>query len=112
MTEQQIADDIRNDYLVALSLGITTDQVITTNLTSETFRKIFKENDFGCRVRLIAFPFTDTYHLQFGDWKNKFIGLNTKNYISGVKLILDGTPVERGACMRKFYSANQVIMDI
>ena len=105
LTMEQIAADIRSDYNKALSYGITTDQVMTTNLTAQTFQKVFKENDFGCRVRLMAFPFTDEKQFRVHDWDNMFHPLNNKNYISGVKMILDGTPLDHGACMRKSYSS-------
>lgn len=105
LTLEQIVTDIRSDYNKALSYGITTDQVMTTNLTTQTFKEVFKKNDFGCRVRLIAFPFTDQKQFRVHDWDNTFHSLNNKNYISGVKMILDATPVDHGACMRKPYSS-------
>ena len=104
LTLEQIAADIRSDYNTALSYGITTDQVMTTGLTAQTFQKVFKENDFGCRIRLMAFPFTDEKEFRVHDWDNMFHALNNKNYISGVKMILDATPLDHGACMTKSYS--------
>ena len=105
LTLEQIGADIRSDYNKALSYGITTDQVMTTNLTVQTFQRVFKENDFGCRVRLMAFPFTDEKQFRVHDWDDMFHPLNNKNYISGIKMILDATPVDHGACMRKPYSS-------
>jgi len=52
----------------------------------------------------MAFPFTNSNELLLHDWDSYFRALNKMNHVSGMKLILDGTPVERLACMREPYS--------
>ena len=104
LTIGQIVSDLRSDYKMALALGITSDQVMCTGMQPAIFQQVFAENDFGPRVRLIAFPFTNEKELMLQDWKGSFHSLNNKNYVSGVKLILDGTPIERLASTRTAYT--------
>ena len=91
-------------YSQAVSLGITSEQVMATEMPSSVFREIYAANDFGVRSRIIAFPFGGETSLRFSEWAAFFGRLNDKNYISGVKLILDGTPVERLAFMASPYT--------
>jgi predicted amidohydrolase YtcJ len=64
---------------------------------------VYAQPDFTCRTRLIAFPRPDQEKLQLQEWSPVFRKLNNLTYGSGVKLILDGTPIERLACMREPY---------
>jgi predicted amidohydrolase YtcJ len=99
----QVKLDIAEDYRSAIAFGITSDQVMSTGLSPQVFQKLFKENDFGPRVRIIAFPFTNSKQLEVQEWDKAYGKLNAKNYTSGIKMILDGTPLERGAYMQAAY---------
>ena len=96
--------DLHKFYKEALSLGITSQQIMTTGMPASLFRQIYTANDFGIRSRLIAFPFTNNKELLFAEWAPFFGRLNKKNEISGVKLILDGTPGERLATLTTAYN--------
>lgn len=96
--------DLHKFYKEALSLGITSQQIMTTAMPASLFRQIYTANDFGIRSRLIAFPFTNNKELLFAEWAPFFGRLNKKNEISGVKLILDGTPGERLATLTTAYN--------
>jgi predicted amidohydrolase YtcJ len=104
LTLQKIIDDIRAYHQQTAALGITTMQNMCTQLPMKQLEKIYTQEEFACRVRLIAFPFTNQNELLVNDWRNMFHPLNKMNYVSGVKMILDGTPIERLACMREPYS--------
>ena len=77
---------------------------MATGLPAAKFDTVFSANDFGVRTRIIAFPFTSDKEVLFSNWADRFKQLNAKNEISGVKLILDGTPVEGLAALSQPYT--------
>ena len=103
LDRSKIINDLRAYYEQTAALGITTVQNMCTQHSVQQVTDIYSTEEFPCRVRLMAFPFTNRNELLLHDWDNLFHSLNRMNYISGVKLILDGTPVERLACMRTPY---------
>ena len=104
LDRSQIIGDLRKFYAEASALGITTVQNMCTQHFAKQVTDIYTTEEFSCRVRLVAFPFTSSNELLLHDWDNLFHSLNQMNYISGVKLILDATPVERLAALRQAYS--------
>jgi predicted amidohydrolase YtcJ len=104
MPVDAIINSLNSYYQQALSFGITSDQVMATGLPATKLKTIFAATDFGIRTRIVAFPFTNEKEIIFSDWTNRFKKLNAKNEISGVKLILDGTPVEGLAALSQPYS--------
>jgi len=99
----KITNDLKAYYEQTAALGITTVQNMCTQHYAQQIMNIYNTLEFPCRVRLIAWPFTNSNELLLHDWDNFFHPLNKMNYVSGVKLVLDGTPVERLACMRTPY---------
>jgi hypothetical protein len=77
---------------------------MATSLAPARFETVFAATDFGVRTRIIAFPFTSEKEILFSNWAGRFKQLNAKNEISGVKLILDGTPVEGLAAVSQPYT--------
>jgi predicted amidohydrolase YtcJ len=104
LESSKIIDDLKAYYLRTSALGITTIQNMCTQHSALQAIDIYSRSTFPCRVRLIAFPFTNEKELLLNEWNDFFHPLNKINYVSGVKLILDGTPVERLACLRQPYS--------
>jgi predicted amidohydrolase YtcJ len=103
MDSLKIISGLTSYYQQTAALGITTIQNMCTQHHAQQVADIYSTHEFSCRVRLMAFPFTNSKELLLHDWDNFFHPLNKMNYVSGVKLILDGTPVERLACMRTAY---------
>jgi predicted amidohydrolase YtcJ len=101
---EDIVKDLKVYYQEILSLGITSNQVMATQMSAEKFRDVFTQNDFGVRNRIIAFPMTNSSGLDVQPWTKLFHPLNKKNEVSGIKLILDGTPIERLAAVSASYS--------
>lgn len=101
-TERTVGE-MRNFHRNTASWGITTMQNMCTAFTPERAQEVYAKPDFTCRTRLIAFPATDEQGLRLDEWKPLFRTFNNLTYGSGVKMILDGTPVERLACMRERY---------
>jgi predicted amidohydrolase YtcJ len=104
LERSKIIHDIKAYYEQQTALGITTVQNMCTQHFAQQVTDIYSNEEFPCRVRLMAFPFTNSNELLLHDWDGYFHPLNKLNYVSGVKLILDGTPVERLACFRQPYS--------
>jgi predicted amidohydrolase YtcJ len=104
MQTADVVAGLKKYYAEALSLGITSQQIMATQMPASLFKKIYAAYDFGMRSRIIAFPFTNEKELRLSEWAALFGRLNNKNEISGVKLILDGTPVERLAYLTKPYT--------
>ena len=105
MPKDEVTNGLKAYYQQALSFGITSDQVMATGLPAAAFEvPVFAANDFGVRARIIAFPFTSDKEILFSNWAGRFKQLNAKNEIFGVKLILDGTPVEGLAAVSQPYT--------
>ena len=104
MDSSTIIRNIKGYYEQTAALGITTVQNMCTQHFAKQAVDLYTTHVFPCRVRLMAFPFTNNTRLLLDDWNGFFHSLNKMNYVSGVKLVLDGTPVERLACLRQPYS--------
>ncbi len=99
----KIIEDIRDYHTYTASLGITTMQNMCTQLSAVQAEQVYSKQHFDCRTRLIAFPVTNKDGLLLKEWDTFFHSMNALNYGSGIKMILDGTPRERLACMRVPY---------
>lgn len=90
-----------------LRLGITTVQDMTTQYDLHSARAVARRGEgMRARHRVIRLPNTDTPAGRANDWS---IGgadtvLSAMMHVSGVKWVLDGTPIERLALMRQPYS--------
>jgi predicted amidohydrolase YtcJ len=102
--QAKIIEDLKTYYQQTVTLGITTIQNMCTQMFANETINIYTSQRFPCRVRLMAFSLTDDKQLLLREWDSYFHSLNEMNYVSGVKLILDGTPVERLACLKQPYN--------
>jgi predicted amidohydrolase YtcJ len=88
----------------AIGLGITTIQAMANALTASDLSKLLSEAGTPIRWRIIRFPITLTERespADLGPLPRRPAPLVT---VSGVKWILDGTPVERLAAMNTPYA--------
>lgn len=102
LSPKAIEQSLRNYYLPASRWGITSTQAMATELSPKAFKRAYSE-DYGLRTRVIAFPFTGK-KINLDEWISFFGKLSAKNIVSGVKLIIDGTPIERLAFMSSPYA--------
>ncbi len=100
---ERIVGELQSFHRNTASWGLTTMQNMCSSFTPARAQEVYASPDFTCRTRLIAFPETDERQLRLEEWKPLFRTLNHLTYGSGVKMVLDGTPVERLACMRERY---------
>ncbi len=87
-----------------LSLGITTVQNMSSTLQGEAARTIFKQAALPLRTRIIAMPSTSVQGRNLAEWNDKDSLLTPLTYVSGIKYVMDGTPIEQTALMSKPYS--------
>ena len=99
-----ITQDLDRIYLELASMGITSLQNMTTSLTPERYRFYYLKHAFPLRIRLIPFLMTDEAGLKYKEWVDLLDASYKNTSIRGIKIILDGTPIERLATVRKPYS--------
>jgi predicted amidohydrolase YtcJ len=87
-----------------LALGITTVQNMSSTLQGEAARKIFKEAALPLRTRIIPMPSTSAQGRNLGEWNHQDAQLTPLTYVSGIKYMMDGTPIEQAALMSKPYA--------
>lgn len=100
----RVAGEMRNFHKSTTMWGVTTMQNMCSGFTPERAQEVYGSATFPCRTRLIAFPATDKQGLRLEEWKPIFRTFSDRTYGSGVKMVLDGTPIERLACMRDSYN--------
>lgn len=103
LTPDVIIENLKNIHRFTASLGITTMQNMASSFHPEQAQRIYDLPHYACRTRLIAFPTPQNQQLNLEAWTPIFRAFNDMSYGSGVKLILDGTPIERLACMKHPY---------
>jgi predicted amidohydrolase YtcJ len=88
-----------------LRLGITTVQDMTTQYDLPAARGAARHGGMRARHRVIRLPATDVAGGWRSDWRvaGADTVLGPSMHVSGVKWILDGTPIERLALMRRPY---------
>ena len=93
-----------------LRLGITSVQDMASHHDPALTLRIFKAAALPQRVRIIAWPGTTVGGRLVGGWDDARAALRTRPdttgrvVVSGVKYVLDGTPVERLAVQRAAYT--------
>jgi predicted amidohydrolase YtcJ len=86
-----------------LSFGITTVQNMSGNLQGNAARRFFADADLPVRTRIVAMPGTTENGRNLEEWNNKNTLVSRYTYVSGIKYIIDGTPLEQTALMSKPY---------
>ena len=89
----------------AVRFGITSMQIMPTTRI-EKFVKLLEKADLPVRVRAMTFSTTTAKGRDLSEigGLSKLKSANAKITASGIKWIVDGTPIERGAALRKDYN--------
>lgn len=103
LNDAKVVSDLTNVHKITASYGITTMQNMSSSFGAEQLKRIYSANQFACRIRNIAFPYPGKDSLSLAEWGPVLGSSNGSNYVSGIKIILDGTPIERLASMRESY---------
>lgn len=87
----------------AVRLGITSVQNMATSLDLDKTVSVIKAAKLPLRIRVIRFPGTTPGGRDLSAWRNTYVS-TPHLQVTGMKWILDATPLERGAFMRAAYS--------
>lgn len=92
----------------AVGFGITSMQIMSS-MPVDRFARLLVRARLPIRVRAISFPLTDAKGRDTLEIRqlSKLRFPNSNVTASGIKWILDGTPIERGAALRKDYNDKQ-----
>jgi predicted amidohydrolase YtcJ len=94
--------DLQRYADAAARFGITTVQDMNSALTTARAVALLRTVDVAIRWRVIRFPMTRPGGRDVAD--ARAAGSGGRLGVSGLKYILDGTPVEQGAAMRRPYA--------
>ncbi len=86
----------------ALQWGITSVQNMSTALELEKTVTVFRKAAIPLRIRIIRFPGTAVNGREPNQWSKTYTP-SSRLEVSGIKWILDGTPLERDALMGAAY---------
>jgi predicted amidohydrolase YtcJ len=102
LTDQQIADALRQEAETASSFGITSMQAMMVSMDADRVAQALRGTEFPVRLRLIRFPLIDP-----AVWQPAVdIAPGPPDAmlsVWGTKWIVDGTPIERLAFFREPY---------
>lgn len=86
-----------------LQFGVTSVQNMSSSLDASSATKFFHLANLPVRVRVIGWPQITTKGRQSLTWKKTERNPSTLTRISGIKYVIDGTPLEGNALMTKPY---------
>ena len=104
MPESVLVAGLRKYAGEALRNGITSVQDMNGYLDPATTARVFTSARLPLRVRIIPYPIPDAHGLRATEFDGVPRSLGPLTTVSGVKWILDGTPIEGRAFMRARYS--------
>ncbi|MHB1329854.1 MAG: amidohydrolase, partial [Gemmatimonadales bacterium] len=88
----------------AVAWGTTSIQNMPIGVEPATLAQAVDSLDLPIRVRMIAFPATTAAGREPAPWRAIGTGPSDRIEVSGVKYVLDGTPIERLALHRRPYT--------
>ncbi len=103
LPEQVMVQVFRTYSDAALRMGITSVQNMSTALNLQQAVNVLRATRSPLRIRVIRFPGTTPKGRQTAAWSKSFPA-TPQLEVNGMKWILDGTPLERGALMRAAYT--------
>ena len=90
-----------------IQAGITTVQDVSCNIEPIALSTIYHDANLPLRIRIILMPGTSQNGRNLAEWKNVNLHPSTLTEVSGIKYLLDGTPIEQRALMKKPYPGKQ-----
>jgi predicted amidohydrolase YtcJ len=102
--DEEAVKSLRAIAAEALRYGITSIQIMPF-MKIDRFARVLTKADLPIRVRAIAFPLTTHQGRDLSEIRQlgKIDEASPKVKVGGIKWILDGTPIERGAALRRPY---------
>lgn len=105
VSDERAIRELKQKAAQAIQFGVTSLQIMPT-IPTERFVRLLEKADLPIRVRAITFSMTTPKGRDLTEIRglSKLKSSNDKINVSGIKWILDGTPIERGAALRKDYN--------
>jgi predicted amidohydrolase YtcJ len=103
-SEQEALQQLHEFFDKAARLGITTVQNMSMPIAAERSVALFEKAPPSIRVRVIWFGLTDQHGRLTQAGRDRPAHPSPTVTVSGTKWILDGTPIEHSAAMRKPYA--------
>lgn len=107
MPDAKVIEELKKTAAEAAGFGITSMQIMSF-MPVDRFARLLVKADLPIRVR--AIPFATTFQksrdLSEFEMLSKLKFPNSKVTASGIKWVLDGTPIERGAAFRQPYDSS------
>jgi predicted amidohydrolase YtcJ len=102
VSDDEAIDSLKNYSNQALAFGITSIQNMSP-MSLTRYEKVERHGPAPIRIRMIRFPMTENGRVTEGSDLPVTDKERPLTMISGTKWILDGTPVEKGAALRRPY---------
>lgn len=105
VTDEEAIGQLHQMADEAIGYGITSMQIMPST-TVDRFARLLVKADLPIRIRAIAFPMTSPKGRDLSELRllANLRFPNSKVTVSGIKWILDGTPIEGGAALRRPYN--------
>lgn len=100
---RQLIKSLRSHAAEELAFGITTVQNMSATLQGNAARRIFAMADLPVRTRIIAMPGSTENGRNIKEWTSNNYRVARLSYVSGIKYVIDGTPLEQTALMTTAY---------
>jgi hypothetical protein len=104
VSDEEAVKKLKKKAEEAVSFGITSMHIMPT-MRIERFVRLLEKAELPIRVRAMPFSLTTPEGRDLSEigGLSKLKSSNAKITVGGIKWILDGTPLERGAALRKDY---------
>lgn len=87
----------------ALRLGVTSVQNMAGFVSPAVTARVFRDAALALRVRLIRWPIPNATGRNEAEWDRMRVSVTPRVVISGRKWVLDATPIDQSALMRRPY---------
>ena len=104
LPQRDVVSHFRRYAAAGACLGITSVQDMNGYLDPPTTVRVLREARLPIRLRVIPYPMTNETGLLGAEWNGVDAHPAPRTVVSGVKWILDGTPLDRNALMRAPYA--------
>lgn len=101
---RQQLNALRSFSQLQLRYGITTVQQMSSPFNAEESKRFFKAADLHQRIRIVAWPGSTYSGRKLQEWNVKTDGFGALVYFSGIKYVIDGTPLEENAFNKRPYT--------
>jgi len=101
---EKLIKSLRSYANQQIEAGITTVQDMSCNIEPALLSQVYHKASLPLRVRIIPMPGTSPGGRNLAEWKTVDPHPSALTYVSGIKYMLDGTPIEQRSLMKMPYA--------